>query len=649
VDPLKGQKAVEYSDEAETLFRRGIVQYEAQRFDDASVFFSEIIRRFPESHRATGAYVMMGRSLFHLNDNLEAARTLRAFLSAFPASSYVPDAEYTLGLTYLRIRRYDHAVEALRSAWRNAVAVRGPEALLSGITRTLESTIDLHLSAESVRILLNESTNEDERTLFRLKLVEKDAARGNITAAARGLDSLEVLHPLNPYGERITLLRRRLEERSSVKLGALLPLMRKSEPSAAKEIGTDIHEGVVYAVEEYQKNPETRMRVVLETRDTERDPLVASREAQELSQDNDIIAIIGPVFSNTTAAAVGLASARGIPLITPTANSNGIAATGRYIFQANPDYENRGRAMARYAVRTRGFRVLAILAPIDTYGKFLAEGFTGEAIRLGAKIVATEWYQRGTSDLKGQLGNIRKAGMLESAEPFLSFAGKLNQGDLVKLIQLGVAPRTLDSLVERSSIVGATTLLGPGAKAMIDSLGITALYDDPRVDSLEYPVSSIQAIYIPISTPEEIGVFSSQLVYFNFQTQLMGSGEWNSFGDLHANQRYCDGIIFESDSHTEAEDPVYKRFVDGFFERFKKRPSKNTLFGYDTAALLLSLLHNGATSREGLAEALSGVRDHRTLHSRIDLSNGRVNSCLSILQYSSDSIQKIDEVNVNEP
>ncbi|MCZ6776579.1 MAG: ABC transporter substrate-binding protein [Ignavibacteria bacterium] len=643
---LEGQESLEYSERADLLFKQGIEQFSTERFDESVESFDRIIRQFPFNQRTTASFVMKAKALFMLNKNLGAARTLNVFLSKYPTSKYVADAEFTLGLVHLRIRRYDDAVQSMMNAWRKTPQTLRAKKLERDILAALDGIIDAYLEIEAVKQLMRKSRSVRERAFFWLKVGEKEAKDGKIADAAIAVDTLIDHYPQELFADRVAALRARVEQRGSVKLGALLPLMKNSKPSPTKELGTEIYDGIVFALDEYLQHPSVRVKVTLVTRDTERDPLVATRGTDELTSDDEIIGIIGPVFSSTTSAAVGLANARGVPLVTPTANSNGIAAVGRFIFQANPDYETRGRAMARYAVNQKGLKNLAILAPIDTYAKFMAEAFASEALRLGANLLGTEWYERGTSDFKIQLANLRKAGMLRVADPVLSFAGKLNREDIAKLVQLGVSLETIDSLIEGSHIVDAKTLLGPHAKQQIDSLGIEALYSDPRLDSLEYPVLGIDGFYVPLSAPEEIGLVSSQLVYFNFQTELLGSGEWNNFSNLNANKRYCDGVIFESDNFVHSDSSSYVDFFNRFYLRFKKRPTKYTLYGYDTAKLMLSLIYRGASSRDALARALTEVRDYRGLHSRIGFSQKRVNPWLQILQYKSDKIQLIDELMV---
>jgi ABC-type branched-subunit amino acid transport system substrate-binding protein len=367
-----------------------------------------------------------------------------------------------------------------------------------------------------------------------------------------------------------------------------------------------------------------------------------------LTSDEDIVAIIGPVFSNEVTAVAPLANRRGYPLISPTANANGIAALGQYIYQANPDYETRGRAMARYAVLRKGYRNLAVLAPRNTFGKFMAESFAAEALRLGARLVALEWYERGVADFKEQLAGIRKEGLRAGLDPMISFGGRMSRSDVAHLAQLGVPVKRLDSLMSKGARISATALLGPHARRLVDSLGIAVGFDDPGTDSLEVPVTGIDGIYVPISSSDEIGVVSSQMVYYNIQAQLLGSGEWNNLKELDANKRYCNSVIFETDSYTDNADPAYRKFSDAYYERFKKRPSKNALYGYDVASMVFATIHTSGTSRDALALGLHSTELFRGLHANMHFSAGRVNTWLWIMQFSDDQITKVDGFTVDE-
>jgi len=639
----RAQDRLQFSAEGEAVFREAVARFDSGRFREAAVGFDRSIAEFPSGHRITAAWVMKGKALAHLGENLDAARTLKTFISRFPRSAYIPDAELTLGEVYLQVERPTEGMEMFLSAWR-ALSGASPRRLVQSVAAAMDSTIDTKLPRTALAKLLAESATAAERSYLWLKTAEREASAGNSAGAAVALDSLSSRYGGGAFAARAAAVRARITARGAVRLAALVPLMKNAEPSGARDVGAEVYEGIAYALERYAADPSHRVTVTLETRDSERDPRTAASLTSELADNPAVVGVLGPVFSPEAAAAAAVASARRLPLVTPTANANGIAAAGPCVFQANPDYDARGRAMARYAVTQRGYRTLAVLAPADTYAKYLAEAFAREALRLGARILSTQWYQRGTSDLKPQLEAIRRAGMLEGADANLSFAGKVKPATLMRYVALGIPLKRIDSLMNRSAVVSARLLLGPRARALLDSAEIPVVYDESRVDSLQYPVESIDAIYAPISGADEIGIVSSQIVYFHFQAQVLGSGEWDSFTELNANRRYADGVIFDSDTYIDTTGGAFASFADGFAARYRKRPTKNTLFGYDTADMVLALIGAGAGTRETLVQALAGVHDYRGIHSRISFGPDRVNGALTVLRYEKDEIVRVAEV-----
>lgn len=640
--PLKAQDGVNQT-EAEEMFRHGVGLYDEGRFAEADTAFGRFLGRYPLGMQSSAATIMRAKALYWSGRNLESANVARGFLFTFPSSAYVADAHYLLGVICRRIRRGEDAMRELLLAWETLPRPQPPR-LLEALQSVADSVADQDVSVVFLRSLSGTTPGRGPRAFLWLKIAERGAAAGDIKASRLAVDTLLSSYPDMAGHPRVTMLLGRIAERSDVKIAALLPLMRKSEMSAAKEIAVDIADGIQYAVERFGLDTEQRVRVTLVQHDTERETQRAASGVRALAADQKLVAILGPIFSNTTLAAARAAQESGIPLISPTANANGIAAAGRWVFQANPDYEFRGRAMARYAVLTCGFRRLAVLAPSDSYGKFLAQGFLDEVKRLGARVIAAEWYERGTSDFKTQLGAIRLAGLRAASDPYIAFGGRKKLGELMKLVGLGVSVRVLDSLLACGALVQAGTLVGPDAVPRLDSLGIRVVYNELFLDSLDVPVQAIDGIYLPINSPEEIGPVSSQVVYFNIQAQLLGSGEWNNLSELDASRRYCAGMVFESDTYADITNPSYAAWLAGFTSRYKRSPSKHVLYGYDTADMVLGVLREGATTREAIARALACVKGYHGLHSRVEFSPGRVNVWVSILQFDGHGVIHVVDI-----
>ncbi|MGA9116225.1 MAG: ABC transporter substrate-binding protein [Bacteroidota bacterium] len=644
-----GNRPYAYSPQAERLFLRGVEQFTQGRYADARDLFGEILSMSGTTQRTTAAHIMKGKCHYWLGQSLEASRTMREFLAAYPWSSYTSDARLTLGLVSMRIRRYEEALRLFCAAWREAGQAPRAGPLEGHIQEAVEAVARTHLPVTALRSFIEESPAAPERALLWMVLAERELEGGNVAASSVAADTLELRYEGHPYAARLEAVRSGVLLRNRVKLGVLVPLMREAEPSGARQIGTEVYEGIMEAVAEYQEDPGARLEVAAEVRDTERDSAASARYAAELAEDPEVVALVGPVFSHEAAAAAPCANARGIPLVSPTANAGGIAATGPFVFQANPDHETRGRAVARHAVLNEKMRTLAVLAPSTPAGRQAVEGFVSEALGVGARVAAVEWYPRGESDLSRQIASIRRKAVMESAEPRISFAGRMNRRDIARLAGAGVPIRVLDSLLERSAVVPATALLGPGARAILDSLGLD-LADVPALaDSMGQAARGIQGIFLPISSPEEIGVVASQLVYFNLGARMLGSGEWSDLGELDVHKRYAAGVVFESDSHTEEGDPAYAAFAARYAARTGKPPTRNSLYGYDTARLILGIIRAGASTRQAVAEALRRTAGFRGYHGAVTLTRGRVNSRLHMLRYDGSSLERIAEVDVAEP
>jgi branched-chain amino acid transport system substrate-binding protein len=631
--------------DVETLFRQGVSAYDGGHYREAAAFFDQVQTVNPRSVRLTAATIMKAKALYWLGENMESARTARALLATAPGSAYVADAHFVIGSVYHRIGRVNEALEEYLLAWK-ALPHPAPPRLYDALGSMVDTIAGRELSMDALARAIESNGPREYTARLILNLAERYVKAENTLAARRTLDTLLSTFPEAQSQPRAMTLLGQVAERTNVRLGVLLPLMHNDPPTAAKEIASDVNDGIVFAVEQFMRLPGQRMKIQLMTCDTERDPAVAARLTKELAADPEVIGILGPMFSSTTLTAARAAQEASIPLISPTANANGIAALGQFVFQANPDYEMRGRAMAGYAVGTLGFRNMAVLAPSDAYGKYLADGFTTEARRLGATIVATESYERGSSNLTSQLRNIRRAGLRLGADAYVNFGGKKKLGELMKLVSLGVPVKVLDSLLHKGAMVKVSTLIGSGSAAKLDSLGIRVVYNEQQVDSLDTPVTGIQGVYAPISSPDEIGVVASQVVYFNLQAQLLGSGEWNNLSELDQHRRYCSGVMFESDSYIDTSLASYQEWQDAYTARFHRRPSKNSLLGYDTADLVLQALREGATTRQSLARILASMRSRQGYHATIGFSTRRVNNNVFILQFDGQNIHRIDEIRV---
>jgi len=642
LQPVRAQELVRYSSEAENIFLEGLQRFKSNDFAGSNEDFTKVLTQYPSSQRTSAAYLMAAKSLFHLHRYDESIQLVQTFLGANSQSRYLADAHFTLGMDFYLSRRYESAagefVKVLESTKEKD--------LLDKAGPLLESTCTENLNADAINRLYRVAVAPQVKFLLALKLSENYIAAGNPDQARALLAPLLKQYPTLIYAARAEELLRIFEKKPTVKIGAVLPLFLASKDPSVKEIGDEMLQGIEYAIEE--SRAASSVWVDLKYLDSEGDPAKATDAVRTLSRDREVVAIIGPVYSGEVSASAKIANESRVPLITPTANANGLASLGSYTFQANPDYDLRGRAAADYAMQRLGLRTFAILAPSDSYGKLMTESFVSEVGRLGGKVIATEWYLRGTTDLQEQFMSLRKAARTEVAEPLISFARKVAPSELKRFSSVGVPRRLLDSLLTHKAKIKVNAILGSDGKRIADSLGIPTLKEVSESDTLENAITTINGFYLPIASQDEIGILSSQLAYHNFKTQVLGTGDWYNPVELDAGRRYTNGVIFESDTYVDSTDSTYLRFFDSFYQKTNMRPTKNTLFGYDTAKLLLSVISNGALSREGIADSLRAVKNFRGLHSLISFNERRVNSALNILQYRAGEVKKLGDIVVGD-
>lgn len=161
-------------------------------------------------------------------------------------------------------------------------------------------------------------------------------------------------------------------------------------------------------------------------------------------------------------------------------------------------------------------------------------------------------------------------------------------------------------------------------------------------------MQNIDAIFIPIASSDEIPIVSSQLKYFNIQTQILGTGDWNDMNALDQNRQYTDGTMFAMDSYISPESEAYRTFVNKYQIANKNTPpGTNALFGYDVTKMIVQIISQGKTRRAEIATALAKVEGFVGLHSKISLSLNRVNAYLTILQYKGRKILRVGEIDLS--
>ena len=180
-------------------------------------------------------------------------------------------------------------------------------------------------------------------------------AAGNVDGAIAAANIVIEAYPGSRYVAEAEALRTTAQTQGGLELAPfdLGVVMPSSGPNGY--LGQALFNGVRIAVDEHNEAVEAagpgamRRQVQMVFRDSEGTPQGAEDAARDaIAEGAD--ALIGPLFSQGALTAAAVAEESGVPLLAPLANAEEVSANRSFVFQANPTFAERGRAMARYAV-----------------------------------------------------------------------------------------------------------------------------------------------------------------------------------------------------------------------------------------------------------------------------------------------------------
>lgn len=631
---------VTYNRLAEEYFLLGVRQYSHKDYAAAVQTFQSSIDSYPMNHRITAATVMKAKSLFALRNFLQASVVCDSFLVRFPTSEYVEDILFTRGMCEYNEGWYSASIETMEKVYFIAQQRLNQEHSL----KVIEHIASEYLEEDKFDSLITGTSNEWIRNTLKVIYAERMYTTGKSDSAKGILENVvDSLLSDGSLRDRIQRLRTRIERGNNISIGVLLPLLTNIPyETRDKKITMEILDGISFAVSEYEAQLKPgQVSVEINVRDTERKADTIREVIKAFAENQSIVAIVGPVFSDETMTAAQVAAEFSMPLISPTATDDSISLISDYVFQANSTSGLRGKLLAQYAINILGARRVGILASNAGFAKTQADSFSAEINRLGGTVVTDMRYQSGEPDLRGHFRTIRSVAANLSAEYVVSFKGKMNRNEITNtMTAFGFSLPFVDSVIARSAAVNVSQFVGEFAKSLVDSLKLPYKVSIPYVDSLHYPVTSIDVLFSPIGSSQQIGVISSQVKYYNIKTILLGTSEWNNIHELDLNRRYAEGVIFGSDRWIEQNSQT-KILFSRFYQKYSRQMSDNALFGYDAMTLLISLLNDGALTREHMVKALSEVINFRGIRNSITLQYRRANSDLNILQYKNGTISKL--------
>lgn len=275
------------------------------------------------------------------------------------------------------------------------------------------------------------------------------------------------------------------------------------------------------------------IELVLE--DSQCDGKAAVNSINKLISVENVVAIIGELCSSATLAAAPVAEENHVVLISPASTSPKITEAGDYIFRTIPTDARQG-VFAAELISDEGYDKLATLYPNEDYGKGFSEVIEKSFIEMGGKVVRSESFERGSTDVRSQLTKIKRSNpdvlFLISNSPDAAIAALRQIKELgITAALYGSEGLKADSIAQADGAEGLViTSVNPGSTEFSDNHNAEFGRDPGPFAAQGYDayMALAKAIEDGATTGEEI---KNKLYEISF-TGVTGEVEFDENGDV---------------------------------------------------------------------------------------------------------------------
>jgi ABC-type branched-subunit amino acid transport system substrate-binding protein len=366
---------------AQTL-QTGINFYEEGNYEEALRIFEKI--------EEPSSYLYAGKTYFALNKYLKAKKSLNKIDSTY--SDLYSEAKYTKALADFELENFAASLDALFEI--NEFSMQGSikrdafnfyRDLLNFLTLEQRYQAFRAVSYDQIRLDLVEAVIGVLDYPSAKSLFEAYTNTVNISDSSRYQNIFSVMEDSASYAQRFNPNKyTQAPSGLSYNIGVALPEFELE--SDEFEITQHLYFGIQLAIENFNSQ-NTRQKAFLTYRNTDASVNNAPFIANDLIWNQDVDAIIGPLFSEVAFELSKYAELYSTPLLTPLANSDDINLDLNYTFQLNPTFAVQGKKMAQYAIQTLRYDTLAVLAERGSLGEASAYAFLDEVRRLGGEVV----------------------------------------------------------------------------------------------------------------------------------------------------------------------------------------------------------------------------------------------------------------------
>ncbi len=569
------------TDGAGPLFKRGLMLFRQNKFVSARLDFKDIIDNYNSSEYVVPSHMMLAKIYFNLGDYKLAESTAAEHRVLYTTSPYFDWTFYLTAACSFKMGNISRAAEILA----DLAAKTNNAQLRSRALSTLKYIIMPAAGSETVVSVLSKNGIDPAR-LEPVKRFEPHGSTADGDSSAPPITAQSSLQSPRQTTPQISATHQQTQPQRTLrnvfqrgevpKIGLLAPLT-----GINADMGKSLLSGVQAT---FANKPLVNNRPIeLVVEDTKSNPVTAVLKTRKLARDG-VIAIIGPIMSESTIPAAVESQSLGIPFIAPTTTTANLTGIGNYIFQLNFNPVVQAEALANLAYDSLNFTHFAVIADNDPWGITFFETVIEEMEKRGAVNVGSDIIVEELSDSSDRLfTKIRESAPHSTAST-----------DSMVIFNI-------ESAFPDTVFISQEVLLSEERRPM--------------------PIETIDCIFVSAPSEEAIRI-ASLIMEYNIRTVILGdSGWWSNRRAFRGNERYIEGAIIVASEREllGGEDSSYNPSVSESTDPNNIPYTK----GADACRLLIHSLQNGADDPGSLVSMLETIKGFEGISTDISIDPER--------------------------
>ncbi len=406
--PIVTEKTLTSEDisRVETLFNQAMENFRSERWSLAANSFDRLLAGYPETRYTGESLVLATEADLRRGNEKRSTHRLLNFREFFlqDLSGESPQSRQRGGVLDAIVRRYADAGfqgEAMGLLMDLIPSEVKAKELGDKIYDAVEY-LAYQLSGDNLEEMISHYPSHVLTQVLRIHLAKRILMDGDKEGSLALLSDIKTRSLRDNERSAVRNLRSMAMGRKSLdgEVALLLPFT-----GSYAQYAQAVLKGVQLALHPSSGEPDIALG--LEIFDTGGEYSDLMRTIEEIVDDPDMLAIIGPLSSSLTVTVSIKLRGKDLTLISPTASERGLHELSKNIFSLNFVDQSLAVRIAEFAVLDLGLREFAAIFPMDDYGHRMAGAFIDKVEELGGTVLIAQGYPVSATTFDVELKRVR--------------------------------------------------------------------------------------------------------------------------------------------------------------------------------------------------------------------------------------------------